>query len=248
MASTDVVIVNDVLAERLWPGQRAVGRRLRIGSRAGAVAEVVGVARAARYRQLGESPRAALWRSLDRSPRSRTTVVVRTRGDEHALLAPLRAAVRETDATLPVIGLTTLGEHVSVAYSAIESSAIGALAFATLSALLAASGIFGVVAYGVSRRRREIGIRLALGATNGRVLRLVVGRAFRATAAGVTLGVVVVLALPAALDRLLYGVSHRDPFTVAAAVLLFAAVATVAALVPALRATRVAPMAELRVT
>jgi len=245
-APADVVIVNDVLARRLWPGEPAVGKRLRLESPEGPPLEVVGVARTSKYRALGEAPRPALWRDLDRSPRSRAAVVVRAAGDERALLSAVRAAVREVDPSLPLIGLGTLSERVSVAYAAVDNGAFAALGFGALAVLLAAAGIYGVVSYGVSQRRREIGIRVALGAGRGAVVRLVVGRALGLTLAGSALGLLAALAVPTGIERLLYGVSRADPPALAGAVLLFSAVAALAALLPARRAARLDPMRVLR--
>ncbi|HEX6748092.1 MAG TPA: ABC transporter permease [Longimicrobium sp.] len=245
-ARSEPVVVNEVLARRLWPGEPAVGKRLRLDSAAGPPLEVVGVARASKYRALGEAPRAAVWRDLDRAARSRSTVVVRAAGNEAALLPAVRAAVREADPALPLIGLGTLRERVSVAYAAVRSGASAALGFGVLAVLLAASGIYGVVSYDVTQRRREIAIRMALGAGRAAVVRLVVGRALRLALAGTVLGLLGAVAVPTGIERMLFGVSRTDPLALAASVVLFCAIAALAAFLPAQRAARLDPMRVLR--
>jgi hypothetical protein len=242
----DVVIINEVLARRLWPGQSAVGRRVRIGSATGSAALVIGVARPSRYRTLGETARPALWRSLLRSPRSRTTMLVRTADDERALIPLVQSLMREIDPSLPVVGLGTLRDHVSTAYSAVRGAAVATAGFGVLATLLAAAGIYGVIAYGVAQRRREIGIRMALGAGRGAVVRLSVTRILSLTLAGAAVGLAVVLVVPLGLDALLLGVSARDPLTLAGAVLLFVVTAVLAAAAPARRAAGLEPMHVLR--
>jgi len=244
----DVVIVNDVLARRLWPGESPIGKTIRIDSPAGPVSEIVGVVRVSNYRTLGERPRAAIWRDLDRVERSRSTIVVRSSASDTRLVGAIRATMREIDPAVPVIGLATLRDHIALAYTPVESGALGATAFGVLAVLLTASGIYGVVSYGVSQRRREIGIRAALGARAGDVVRLVVGRAVRLTLVGVAIGLATVALVPMGLNRLLYGVSSHDPATLGATGLLFLLVAGIAGFVPARRAARLDPMRVLRLT
>jgi predicted permease len=245
-AATDGVIVNDLLARRLWPGAAALGRRLRLESPSGPELEVIGVARASLYRTLGERPRPALWLNLDRNPRSRSTTLVRVRGPDAALVAPVRAAIHALDPALPIVGLGTFRQHISVAYVSIESGAIGALAFGLLALVLAASGVYGLTAYAVTQRRREIGIRVALGATGAAVLRLVAGRALTLTLVGAAAGALLAALVPMGLDSLLFGVSRYDPRALAGAMAVFGVVAVVAALVAARRALGLDPMQVLR--
>ena len=242
----DVAIVNDVLARRLWPRESPLGKTIHIDSPTNAPVEVVGVARSSNYRLLGEAPRSAFWRDLDRTPRSRTTIVVRARRVDPALIREVRAAVQEIDPALPLIGLGSLHDHVSLAYSAVESGAVGAATFALLAVLLTTSGIFGAVSYGVSQRRREIGIRIALGARRSTVVRLVASKAVALTAVGIGVGLAVPLLVPMGMDRLLYGVTPRDPLTLVLAAVLFCAVSIAASAIPAGRAARLDPMRVLR--
>jgi predicted permease len=240
------VVINQVLAQRLWPGTSAIGKRLRLESPTSPELEVIGVARPSFYRALGERPRPALWVNLDRNPRARVTMVVRSRGSELALLPAIRAAIRAIDPTLPVVGLGTLRQHVSVAYTSTESGAIGVLGFGILALLLAASGIYGITAYTVSQRRREVGIRLALGARHSSVLRLIAGRALGLTMIGAGVGAALAALVPMGLDSLLLGVSPRDPRALAMATIVFGFVAVTASLAAALRAVRLDAMRVLR--
>ena len=243
---TQGVIINEVLAQRLWPGTSAVGKRLRVESLTNPELEVIGVARPSFYRTLGERPRPALWLNLDRNPRSRATTLVRARGSELALLPSIRAAIRAIDPELPIAGLGSFRQHVAVAYASTESGAIGVLGFGVLALLLAASGIYGITAYSVSQRRREIGIRMALGAPRTAVLRLIAGRALVLTMAGAGVGAVFAALVPMGLDSLLFGVSPRDPRSLAMATVVFGFVAVVAALLAARRAVRLDAMRVLR--
>jgi predicted permease len=245
-ATVEPVIVNTVLARRLWPSESAIGKRLRLQSANGELLEVVGVAQASMYRTLGERPRSAIWLSLDRNPRSRTTVLVRTAGTPSGLTASIERAVRDLDAELPIVGLGTLRDHVSVAYVSIESGAIGALAFGGIGLLLAASGLYGLTAFAASQRRREIGIRRALGARSGSVMKLVAGRALGLTAIGALAGGLVVAFVPMGLDSMLHGVKRYDILTLIVATGAFCAVAVVAALAATRRAIRQDPMSVLR--
>ena len=244
--SEEPAIVNLVLAQRLWPNESALGKRLRLQSPNGPLLVVVGVARASLYRTLGEQPRSALWLSLDRHPRSRTVVLVRSGGSTAGLAAAVHRTVRAIDPSLPVGGIGTLREHVSVAYASVESAAATALAFGGLGLLLAASGIYGIIAYAVSQRRREIGIRMALGARGRSVLRLVAGRALVLTLGGALIGGLVVALVPMGLDSLLHGVARDDLGALMSTTALFGVVAVLAALAAAWRAVRLNPMRVLR--
>jgi predicted permease len=245
-AREEPAVINTVLARRLWPNESALGKRIRLQSPAGPLLVVVGVAHASLYRTLGERPRAALWLSLDRHPRSRTVVLVRADGSTAGLAARVHRSVRAIDPSLPISGLGTLREHLSVAYASVETAAAGALAFGGLGLLLTASGMYGITAYAVSQRRREIGIRMALGARGPSVLRLVAGRALALTLGGALLGGLLVALVPMGLDSLLHGVARGDLAVLLSATGLFSGVAVLAALSAARRAVRLSPMRVLR--
>jgi predicted permease len=245
-AAVDPVVVNEVLARRLWPNEPALGRRLRYGPKPDDVAEVVGVMRTATYRHVGEAPRAAFAFSLLRNPVSRTTVLVRHAGDPARLYPAIRREVARLDANLPVIGLKTLREHIASSYSAAEGGAWGAGVFGLLALLLAASGIYGVISYAVTQRTREIAIRVALGARGSQVVRMVLAGGARLAALGIVLGAALTLAATRALAGLLYGVAPHDPLVIGGVALGLGAIALLASAVPAWRATRVDTIQALR--
>ena len=174
------------------------------------------------------------------------TLVVRTGGDPLSLVGPIRAEVRGLDPRLPIANVRTMDQVVedSLATPRLTGSLLSI--FAGLALFLAGVGVAGVLAYLVSRRRREIGIRMALGASRGHVLALVLRRGVLYAAAGITAGVVAALFLTRLMGGLLYGIAPRDPLTFAVAALGLLAIATVASLLPALRASRVDPFEALR--
>jgi ABC-type antimicrobial peptide transport system permease subunit len=145
-----------------------------------------------------------------------------------------------------VLGPKSLRDHISVSYSAAESGAFGSAAFGFLALLLATSGIYGVISYGVAQRKREIGIRMALGARWADVVHLVLGRGLRLAALGISAGLVLALIVSRSLSGILYGVSPNDPVTFVSVALLLAAVSLVASLLPAVRAARLEPTETLR--
>jgi predicted permease len=240
------IVINSVLAERLWPGESALGRRLRTGTPDGDVLQVVGIVPAMRWRSLSESPRAGALFSALHSDRSRMTVVVRADGDPLSHIPAVREVLRAIDPTLPVVGMKTLRDHIAVSYSAVESGAVTATSFGILALLLAAAGIYGVLSYLVAQRAREFAIRMALGARSRQLLGLVFSRALVLTGIGVIVGVLVALPVTRTLGGLLYGVSTHDPVVFGSVVVLLAGVAAIATAVPAVRAMRVEPMRALR--
>ena len=174
------------------------------------------------------------------------TIVLRTAGDPALLSAPLRQAVAAIDRAVPVAGLGTLDAIVADSIEQPRFFALLAGAFAALALILAAIGIYGVMAYVVSQRTSEIGVRMALGATSREVFRLVLGDGLRLTAIGLVIGVAGSIGVGRWLKSQLFGVGSGDWPTMAATALLLLAVAAVACLVPARRAMRVDPMAALR--
>jgi putative ABC transport system permease protein len=174
------------------------------------------------------------------------TVVLRTVGDPALLSAPLRQAVAAIDRNVPVAGLGTLDAIVADSIEQPRFFALLAGAFAALALVLAAIGIYGVMAYVVSQRTSEIGVRMALGATSREVFRLILGDGLRLTAVGIVIGAGGSVAVGRWLKSLLYGVGSGDGPTMAATAALLFAVATLACLLPARRAMRVDPMAALR--
>jgi predicted permease len=248
--STRVVVVNETLARRFFPGQDpaqgALGRRISFQSDAGPWMEIVGVARDGKYWTIGEAPQLFVYSPLEQSYSQTATLVVRSEGDPRSLANAIRAEVSKLDPALPLFDVKTMEEHMGVSLFPARVAATLLGGFGLLALLLAAMGVYGVVSYSVAQRTREIGIRLALGARARDVLRLVAGRGMLLVTAGIAAGLVFALVLTRFMEGVLYGVSATDALTFTLVVLLLAAVALLACLVPARRATKVDPMVALR--
>ncbi|MCP4664327.1 MAG: ABC transporter permease [bacterium] len=238
-----VTIVNEAMARRYWPGRSPIGERLETF---GDDHEVVGVVRTGRYGTLGEDPRPYFYVPIDRYYRGVGTLHVRTGGDPTGMLEAVRREVHALDETLPVYNLKPMDEHLGFMLLAPRMLAVAVTAFASLALLLAAIGLYAIIAYWVSQGVRDIGIRMALGAGQGNVIRLVVRQGVWLTLLGVFFGLLLGLFLSWVIARLLYGVTFTEApvYLIACAVLV--AVAFVASYLPARRATRIDPMTVLR--
>jgi len=241
-----VVVINETMAGRYWPGQNPVGKRLQLGSANSPYLEVIGVARDGKYITIGEAPLPYMFLPLRQNYSDRVRILIRAEADPTALAAGLRREVQALDETLPVYGVKTIQQFMERSLWGIDGM-VGLLSGLGLFALLmAAVGIYGVMAYAVAQRTREIGIRMALGARRGDVLRLVVGQGMLLALVGMVIGVAGAFAATRLLASLLVGVSATDPATFALTALLLAVVALLACFVPARRATKVDPMIALR--
>jgi putative ABC transport system permease protein len=174
------------------------------------------------------------------------TLLVRTAADPTATLATLRSVIRQMDPNLPVYGLRTLAEHVRQRLDKERGASALLGAFGALALILAALGLYGVMAYAVAQRTREIGIRMALGAARRQVLRLVVGEGLRLAGTGIGIGLVLAVGLTQVIRKFLFGVTPTDIFTFVLVAVIMSVVAAAASLVPARRASRVDPMVSLR--
>ena len=239
----NVVVINDVMVQRYWKDREPLGGVVHLGDTA---MTVVGVVRSHKYRSLAEAPRPFLYLPLEQWYRSDVTLHVRTQGEPGALSSSLRSAFRELDATLPLFNVTTLDNHIGAATFAQRLGGYMLAAFGALALLLAAIGIYGVMSFSVSQRTREIGIRMALGAGQQNILGMVLGQGAFLIGIGVALGLGVALTAAAWLRSLLLNVSPRDPLTFVVVPVILAAVALLATLIPARRATRVDPLVALR--
>jgi predicted permease len=243
----EAVVINETLARRLWPGETSfVGRRMALGTNREDSLEVVGVARDIKVRTLGEAPRNHMYVSVDQTYRGGMTLVVRAPSGGASVVAGVRQAVKEIDPRVPLYNVRTIEQHLTWAFWAQNMAASLAAAFGLLALALAAVGLYGVVAYTVASRTHEIGIRVALGAQARDVLRIVLGQGMALTLVGLAAGLVGAFLLARLLASLLYGISPADPATYILVALLLAAVALVACLIPARRATKVDPMVALR--
>jgi putative ABC transport system permease protein len=240
-----VVVINQTTATRYWPGQDAIGKHL-ANSRDKVQREIVGVVADVKFGGLNVANTGEMYLPMAQAPWPTMTLVVRSSGNPQPLVTAVRAKIAESDPDLPATGILSMDEVVStsVAQPRIIMQFVGV--FAGFALLLAAIGIYGVMAYSVTTRKQEMGIRVALGARPADILRLVVGQGMRMTLIGVAVGVVVSLALTRLLASLLFGVHATDPLVFSAAALVLAATAFVACYIPARRATRVDPIVVLR--
>jgi macrolide transport system ATP-binding/permease protein len=246
-----VVLINEAFARRYWPGQPPLGKRIQMG----AVREgtnnaphltVVGVVKDGKYTSLGEEATPFFYLNLAQRYASSPTLIVRTNGNPTDLLATVRNEVTTLDKSLPLFDVKTMRQHLGIALlpARLAGSVLGV--FGLVALLLAAAGIYGVMAYAVAQRTREIGIRMALGADSLAVLRLVVQQGMTLVLIGLAIGLAAAFALTHLLKSLLFGVSTVDPVTFAGIALLLTLVALLACWIPARRATKVDPMIALR--
>ena len=250
-----VVLVSESMARQFWPGEDPVGKRLTLTFYPEAIREVVGVVGDVKLDSLDEiRPSASLYFPLDQVSVPAAggwrsfpmTLLVRSRSGSGELASSVSNAVHEVDRGIPLVDISTMDELVENSLSQQRFNMLLLGAFAALALLLAAVGIYSVLSYSVKRSVREIGIRLALGAPVGEVLRMVVFEAMKPTLLGVAIGTAGALALGRVLSSLIFGVRPTDPLTFVAVAALLAAVALVASIVPAYRATKVDPMVALR--
>ena len=241
----EVVVINEALAERFWPGKSAVGQFVRVEEE-GPPAEVIGVVATARYRTLGEDPRPYLYRNLLQKQETSQVLIARTDADPSALVPTLRNIVRAEDRRVPIVLARTFEEAMGTALLLPRMGATLFGLFGVLGMLLAAVGLYGVMAYLVSRRTREIGIRMALGADRGQVLALVVKHGLARTFLGIGIGLLAAAGMTRAIAAILYGVSPTDPVTFIGVSLTLVAIATLASWIPARRAASVSPSVALR--
>jgi predicted permease len=243
-----VAVINATMAERLWPGQDALGKRFKWGED-GNLWQVVGVARNAKYIMLGEEPRPFFYAPLAQRHASPVTLHLWTAGDPGALAPAVRDVLRQMDADLPIYNVMTIEAHLDDSAFAMMPLRFGAVlagAQGLLALFLAAMGLYGVVSYAVSLRTREIGVRMALGARGFDILRLVVRDGLRLTLIGLALGLLISLGLAAILSHVLYGLMPPAMPVFIAVIVLLAGVAMLACYLPARRATKVDPMVALR--
>jgi predicted permease len=244
--SLGVVIVNETMARKEWPGQDPVGKRLQWDIPDGPFLQVVGVAADGKYRQLTETAQPFLFLPLSQHRNSPATLVASYRGDVGGALRALHDTVKGIDPNMPVFDTKTMDRHMERAWLGPRLSATLAGPAGLLAVLIAAVGLYGVMAYSVSRRTQEIGIRMAIGATPRAILRLTAAQGLILAAIGIALGLVVALASSSLVSILLFGVSPTDPVVFAGVPLLLGVVAGLACYLPARRALRVDPLVALR--
>ena len=250
----NVALVNEAMAAKYWPGQDALDRRFRQGGPDRPWITVVGIVGNVRHNGVTSEIKPKFYRAFDQwhlstgNPIRNMTLVVRSSQDPSALIGPVRGRIRQLDANLPIAAIRTMDDVVatSIATPRLTSGVLSV--FGVLALLLAAIGIYGVLSYVVSQRRQELGIRLAIGAGRQRVLGMVLSNGLSLAAAGVALGLAgAALVLPI-FASLLYGVAPYDLATFVVTPVVLLAIAAIAALIPAWRASRLDPMRAIRET
>jgi predicted permease len=240
-----VAVINETMAKQYWPGQDPIGQQFRfIGDPN--PRQVVGIAADSKYNFLGENATPYLYTSLEQTYAPAATIHVRTSGDPAAVMNTVRRELQQLEPSMPLLNVTTLGDVFEQALWAPRMGASLLGIFALLALLLAAIGLYGVMAYTVSQRTRELGIRLALGASRTDVRNMVVRQGVLLALAGVSLGLAAAFALARLVANLLFGVTATDPTTFAAIPIVLLAVAVIATYLPAWRASRVDPVEALR--
>ncbi len=244
LSSVPVAIVNEAMAQAYWPKRSPIGGRIQMGKQ---TLQVVGVAKNIKYRDLSEHPLPFLYLPLSQQYESLMTLHVETAVDPATLAGPVLAEIRSVDAAAPVQDVQTM-QHFFREGALFGNRLITQVVtvIGLFGLLLAITGLYGVIAYSVSRRTREIGIRMAIGADPGAVARLVLRQGMRLTAIGAAIGLVLSLAASQLLSSMLVGVSARDPEVYIVVPLTLAAISLLACYVPARRAARIDPLRALR--
>ncbi len=245
--SEPVVVIDRLLVDKYFADKEALGQRLRRGGPDSPRWKVVGVVESIKIRDLEQpTTKETIYFPFRQQPFRRMTFVVKTAVDPLTLSQPLRDAILEADPELPAYNIVTLEQQLKDSLQTRRVSMALLVAFGALAAVLAAVGIYGVLAFGVAQRFREIGTRVALGASPRQILKMVLSQGMTLTAIGVAIGVVAALALGRLLASMLFGVPAYDPATFAAVCALLLAVSLLACGAPARRATRVDPIEALR--
>lgn len=244
--SPPVVIINETLAGRLWPGEDPIGKRISFNTAKGPYAEIVGLAKDGKYSTLGERARTFIYQPVLQSYSAKMTLVARTAGEPASMVDALRKEVHALEPSLAISEIRTLAEQVNLSLLPARLAAGLLGIFGLLALLLATVGIYGVVSYSVTNRTHEIGIRTALGAQPGDVVRLVLREGMVIVVAGIGLGLGMAFAATRVVSSFLYGVSATDPITFVGISVLLAGVALGACFVPAWRASKVDPTVALR--
>lgn len=239
-----VVIVNEAFRDRFWPGRSAIGRRVRHGD---TWYTVVGMVATGKYLGLGEDPRPYCYYCFNQDYNGMMNLHIRTPGDPLALVATVRSEIARLDPTLPIGSVNTMRGRTSFALMPYRVATGVMWVFGLLSVLLASIGLYGLVSYFVNRQRHEIGVRMALGAGNRQVLRLVVGRGLRVTLYGLGIGLILALAAATMVGELIPGLGAVEPLALGIPLLLLAAITLAASYVPARQATRISPVETLRI-
>ncbi|MCI0485760.1 MAG: ABC transporter permease, partial [Blastocatellia bacterium] len=241
-----VVIINEAMARRFWPEQNPVGKSFEIGGRFRRAVEIIGLANNSKFSNLQEEFRPIIYLPLMQNYESYMTLHLRTAVEPMSMVAAVRREVQQIDPNLPFIEIKTLEQRMDESVWPQRTMSTLIISFGLLALFLAALGLYGVLSYTVAERTHEIGIRRALGAQAGDVLRLVMKEGLRLVLAGCAIGIPVAFALTRLMANFLYGVSARDPLTFTLITVLLSIIALTACYIPARRAMKVDPMVALR--
>lgn len=240
-----VAVINQAMAKHFWPDQDAVGKRFHFFGDS-ALIEVVGIVGNTVINQIGEDPQPLAYLPLTQDYAPAATLQVRTTGDPGTVVPTVRSAIQSLDRNLAITNVQTIHEVLDQGLWAPRMAAALLTIFGLLALTLSGIGVYGVLSYSVSQQTREIGVRMALGATPGEVLRWVVGQGFRLAGAGLLIGIIAGLLLMRFVSSLLFGISTHDPATFGVVAVVLGVVAFFACYIPARRATRVSPVVALR--
>lgn len=248
--STPVVIINQALADKYFPNQNPLGKRINpsfsVDKRGVLMREIVGVVGNVRHVNLNEEQRFEVYIAHAQNPGSRMTFAVRTTNDPTSAIAAIRSEVQSLDRDLPIFSVKTMEEYISSSVAQPRFNTLLLSLFAIVALLLTIVGLYGVMSYSVTQRTHEIGLRMALGAQAGDVLRMIIKQGMGLTLFGVVLGLAGAFALSRLAESLLFGVTATDPLTFAAVSAILLGVALVACFLPARRAANTDPMVALR--
>jgi putative ABC transport system permease protein len=246
----EVVIVNQAFVQQFFPNENPIGKRVRPGFGHGGgeppMREIVGVVASVQQDRIGKKSLPEVFMPRGQFPNTSTAVVVRTTGDAHALIPAFRSAVRAIDPDLPIGHLRTMEDWTGLSLAQPRFQSYLFVIFGAIALLLTAVGLYGVIAYSVAQRTQEIGTRMALGAQQANILKLVVGEGMLLAILGAVIGIAGALGISGLLQKLVYEVSPTDPATIAAITVTILCVSLLAAYVPARRAARIDPMTALR--
>jgi len=241
-----VAVVNKAFVDQMMRGQDAIGKWFRRNSPDGQRVQIVGVAEDGKYFSLSEPRKPAWWGPSEIWYSANAALVARTNLNAPQALRLIQDASRDVDPSLPLYSAGTLVERLDLPLFPARMAASALGAFGVLALILAATGIYGVMAYAISRRTREIGIRMAIGASQGQVLAIVARRALLLIGSGTLMGLAVALAAGRFLEKILYGVQPTDPVTLGIVLAMMLAIAALACWIPARRAIRINPVTALR--
>jgi predicted permease len=241
-----VVIVNEAFVHRHFPSEDAIGKRLSFNGPEGPWREIVGVVRTAKYFSLGEAPTPVVYVPLQQNHETGMVLHVRTTVDPSTVAAAIRNEAQALEKNLPLTNPERMSDRVTNSLYAARMGAIVLAVFGGLALLLASIGLYGVMSFAVSRRTREMGIRVALGARPGEIFRLVLRQGMTLVVVGLVVGLIVAAIVMRLLASFLYGVSTTDALTFTTIPVLLTLVALLACDLPARRATKVEPLIALR--